>query len=63
MSDVLKLFEGLTPDQAKRLRARILPTLSEIRREIIQEAVKAQEAKQAEGEIKTRVNEQKNEEK
>lgn len=40
MSKVLQLFEGLTPEQAKELRRRILPALSEVRREVMQ-AVKS----------------------
>ena len=32
--NILKLFEGLSPDQAKAYRARIMPTLEGLRREI-----------------------------
>jgi hypothetical protein len=32
---VLTLFEGLTADQARRFRERIIPTLSALRREIV----------------------------
>lgn len=32
--DILKLFEGLTAEQVRELRRRIVPTLQELRREI-----------------------------
>lgn len=33
-NDILKLFEGLTAEQVRELRQRIIPTLQELRREI-----------------------------
>jgi hypothetical protein len=35
--DILKLFEGLSAEQAKEMRRRIIPTLQALRREIVQE--------------------------
>lgn len=36
--DILTIFEGLTPNQAKELRAQIIPTLRVLREEIIKNA-------------------------
>lgn len=35
--DILSLFEGLTPRQAKELRAKIIPTLQELRLKVVQQ--------------------------
>jgi hypothetical protein len=39
-NSILQLFEGLTFDQAKELRRRIVPALEMVRREVITEASK-----------------------
>lgn len=36
--DILTIFEGLTPKQAKELRAQIIPTLRVLREEIMKNA-------------------------
>lgn len=37
-TEVLSLFEGLNPEQAKQLRERIIPTLQQVREQIKQGA-------------------------
>jgi hypothetical protein len=49
-SDVLKLLEGLTPSQVKEFRRRIVPTLQQIRAEIVNaQAAKSTGAESARG--------------
>jgi hypothetical protein len=40
MDDVLRLFEGLTLSQVKKLRRRIIETLPQLRREVTREGYK-----------------------